>query len=47
MSRRTGCGVQVDINNLCLKECNHYEDTWLTLAALTSNMIFELHLGLS
>lgn len=45
LSRRTGCGVLLDINNLYVNQCNHGEDATQALEALTSAMVCELHLA--
>ncbi|OLL27384.1 hypothetical protein BTH42_32790 [Burkholderia sp. SRS-W-2-2016] len=45
LTRRTGCGVLLDINNLYVNQCNHGEDAWRALDAFTPEMVRELHLA--
>ena len=45
LSRRTGCGVLLDVNNLYVNQCNHGEDALAAMNALQAGMIGEIHLA--
>lgn len=48
LSKRTGCGVLLDVNNLYVNQCNHGEDAIVALncfAQLPSANIGEIHLA--
>jgi uncharacterized protein (UPF0276 family) len=45
LSRRTGCGVLLDVNNLYVNERNHGEDPHAAIAALPAGCVGEIHLG--
>lgn len=48
LSKRTGCGVLLDVNNLYVNQCNHGEDALLALqcfAQLPRERIGEIHLA--
>jgi len=43
--RRTGCGVLLDVNNLFVNEMNHGADARMTLRAIPSGCVEEIHLA--
>jgi uncharacterized protein (UPF0276 family) len=45
LSRRTGCGILLDLNNLYVNQCNHGEDALGALATLSNTSIGEFHLA--
>jgi uncharacterized protein (UPF0276 family) len=45
LTRRTGCGVLLDVNNLYVNERNHGEDPYAAIAALPPASVGEIHLG--
>jgi uncharacterized protein (UPF0276 family) len=45
LSRRTGCGVLLDVNNLYVNQCNHGEDAVAAMHALSPDMVGEIHLA--
>lgn len=48
LSKRTGCGILLDVNNLYVNQCNHQEnalDAILQFAQLPQNIISEVHLA--
>lgn len=48
LSRRTGCGILLDVNNLYVNQCNHGEDARLALQSfsqLAPGAIAEIHLA--
>ena len=45
LSRRTGCGILLDLNNLYVNQCNHGEDALSALATLSGTCIGEFHLA--
>lgn len=44
-ARRTGCGVLLDVNNLHVNQCNHGEDAFAALRAVSRGMVGEIHLA--
>lgn len=45
LSRRTGCTLLVDLNNLHVNQLNHGSDAWASLARLPARRISQWHLG--
>lgn len=45
LSRRTGCGVLLDVNNLYVNQANHGCDALATMRALDPGMVEEFHLA--
>ena len=45
LSRRTGCGILLDLNNLYVNQCNHGEDALVALATLSGTCVGEFHLA--
>ena len=45
LSRRSGCGLLLDINNLYVNQCNHGEDARAALLDIPVGSVGELHLG--
>ncbi len=45
LSRRTGCGILCDVNNLYVNADNFGFDPWAYLAALPSHAVGEIHLA--
>jgi len=45
VSRRTGCGLLLDVNNLYVNQCNHGEDALAAIAALPVGSVAEIHLA--
>lgn len=45
LSRRTGCGVLLDVNNLFVNQCNHGEDARAALCTFEPAMPQEIHLA--
>ncbi|MBR7799171.1 MNIO family bufferin maturase [Undibacterium fentianense] len=48
LSRKTGCGVLLDVNNLYVNQCNHGEDARDAIALFSraqANVIGEIHLA--
>lgn len=45
LSRRTGCGVLLDVNNLYVNQVNHGSDAQATLLALRPESVQEIHLA--
>lgn len=48
LSKRTGCGILLDVNNLYVNQCNHGEDARVALqclAQLAPGSIAEIHLA--
>jgi uncharacterized protein (UPF0276 family) len=43
--KRTGCGVLLDVNNLYVNQCNHGEDALAAIAALSPEVVGEIHLA--
>ncbi len=44
-SRRTGCGILLDVNNVYVSACNHGFSARSYLAALPADRIWEIHLA--
>jgi uncharacterized protein (UPF0276 family) len=45
LSRRTGCGLLLDVNNLFVNQCNHEEDALAAIAAIAPDTVGEIHLA--
>lgn len=45
LSRRTGCGLLVDVNNLYVNQCNHGEDALAAIATIDPRTVGEIHLA--
>ncbi len=45
LSKRTGCGLLLDVNNLYVNQCNHGEDALAALAAIAPGTVGEIHLA--
>ena len=45
LSRRSGCGLLLDINNLYVNQCNHGEDAMAALQSIAPGSVGEMHLG--
>ncbi|WP_395406527.1 DUF692 family multinuclear iron-containing protein [Pseudoduganella sp. UC29_106] len=45
LSRRTGCGLLLDVNNLFVNQCNHEEDALAAIAAIAPGTVGEIHLA--
>lgn len=45
LSRRTGCGVLLDVNNLYVNQVNHGSDAQTTMRALRPESVEEIHLA--
>ncbi|WP_227816789.1 MNIO family bufferin maturase [Nitrogeniibacter aestuarii] len=45
VTRRTGCGVLLDVNNLYVNERNHAEDARTAIAQLPIDVVDEIHLA--
>jgi len=45
LSRRTGCGVLLDVNNLYVNQRNHGEDAVAAMHELSPGMVGEIHLA--
>lgn len=45
LSRRSGCQILLDINNLYVNQCNHGEDALRALTALAPGSVGEIHLA--
>jgi uncharacterized protein (UPF0276 family) len=45
LSRRTGCGLLLDVNNLYVNQCNHDEDALAAIAAIAPGTVGEIHLA--
>ena len=45
LSRRSGCGILLDINNLYVNQCNHGEDALAALQCIAPGSVGELHLA--
>ena len=45
LSRRTGCGLLLDVNNLYVNQCNHGEDALAAIAAIAPGSVGEIHLA--
>jgi len=45
LSRRTGCTLLLDINNLYVNQLNHGDDAWRVIEQLPESAISQLHLG--
>jgi uncharacterized protein (UPF0276 family) len=45
LSRRTGCGILLDVNNLYVNQCNHGEDAIAAMHALPPEVVGEIHLA--
>ena len=45
LSRRTGCRLLLDVNNLYVNQCNHGEDALAAIAAITPGSVGEIHLA--
>lgn len=45
VSRRTGCALLLDVNNLYVNQCNHGEDALAAIAALPVGSVAEIHLA--
>ncbi|HEY0489414.1 MAG TPA: DUF692 family protein [Telluria sp.] len=45
LSRRTGCLLLLDVNNLYVNQCNHGEDALAALAAIAPGSVGEIHLA--
>ena len=45
LSRRSGCGILFDVNNLYVNSVNHGFDAYAALTALTAQRIGEIHLA--
>ncbi|MFP5393859.1 MAG: DUF692 family multinuclear iron-containing protein, partial [Gammaproteobacteria bacterium] len=45
LSRRTGCGILLDVNNLYVNQCNHGEDALAAIHGLAPGTVGEIHLG--
>jgi uncharacterized protein (UPF0276 family) len=45
LTRRSGCGVLLDVNNLYVNQCNHGEDAIAAMNALPSAVVGEIHLA--
>ena len=45
LSRRSGCGLLLDINNLYVNQCNHGEDALAALQAIAPGSVGEFHLA--
>jgi len=45
LSRRTGCGILLDVNNLYVNQCNHDEPAREVLKRVRPDTVGEIHLG--
>lgn len=45
LSRRTGCGLLLDVNNAYVSGVNHGEDPWDFIAALPRDTVAQMHLA--
>ena len=45
LSRRTGCGLLLDVNNAYVSGVNHGEDPWDFIAALPPDSVAQMHLA--
>jgi hypothetical protein len=45
LSRRTGCGLLLDVNNAYVSGINHGEDPWSFIAALPRESVAQMHLA--
>ena len=45
LSRRTGCLLLLDVNNLYVNQCNHGEDALAAIAAIAPGSVGEIHLA--
>ena len=45
LSRRTGCGLLLDVNNLYVNQINHGEDALAAIAAIAPGSVGEIHLA--
>lgn len=45
LSRRTGCGLLLDVNNAYVSGANHGEDPWAFIAALPREAVAQMHLA--
>ncbi|MEG1053287.1 MAG: DUF692 family protein [Janthinobacterium sp.] len=45
LTRRSGCGLLLDINNLYVNQCNHGEDALTAMQSIAPGSVGELHLG--
>ena len=45
LSRRTGCRLLLDVNNLYVNQCNHGEDALAAIAAIAPGSVGEIHLA--
>jgi uncharacterized protein (UPF0276 family) len=45
LSRRTGCGLLLDVNNAYVSGINHGEDPWSFIAALPREPVAQMHLA--
>lgn len=45
VTRRTGCGVLLDVNNLYVNQCNHGEDALEAMQVIDPKSIGEIHLA--
>ena len=45
LSRRTGCGLLLDVNNAYVSGVNHGEDPWDFIAALPRDAVAQMHLA--
>nr|WP_307729216.1 DUF692 family multinuclear iron-containing protein [Massilia agrisoli] len=45
LSRRTGCLLLLDVNNLWVNQCNHGEDALAAIAAIAPGSVGEIHLA--
>ncbi|MGO4379921.1 MNIO family bufferin maturase [Pseudoduganella sp. RAF53_2] len=45
LSRRTGCGLLLDVNNLYVNQCNHEEDALAAIKAIAVGTVGEIHLA--
>ena len=45
LSRRTGCRLLLDVNNLYVNQCNHGEDALAAIAAIAAGSVGEIHLA--
>ncbi len=45
VSKRSGCGLLLDVNNVFVSAKNHRADPWAYLAAFPLNRVKEIHLG--
>ena len=45
LSRRTGCLLLLDVNNLYVNQCNHGEDALAAIAAIAPGSVGEIHIA--